>query len=152
MATFIPMAAGAVLQGVSAQNAANYNSWALTAQANALNAEGAQREAQQRRDAREFLGRQSAAMGESGAGYGGSNALSLEQSSVNAELDALNIRYGTQMKSMGLLMDAAEQKRQGSAAMLGGLLGAGGQILLGLAERKRQNDLLPPKSASGLSS
>jgi len=143
MATFIPMAVGAVVQGAQAQQAARYNAWAMTAQANATNAEGAQREAQQRRDAREFLGRQSAAIGESGAGYGGSSQLSLEQSSVNAELDALNIRYGKEMKSLGLSMDAAEQRRQGQAAMLSGLLGAGGTMLRGQANYARQ-------TASGL--
>lgn len=52
-----------------------------------------QRELAVRRDARQQLGAQAAAIAESGTGYGGSNRLIGEQDAVMAELDALNTRY-----------------------------------------------------------
>ena len=81
----------------------------------------------QRREARQVLGAQAAATAESGTGMGGSNAILLRQSQIEAELDALNTRYGGQVKRAGLYSEAFNTKRQSS--ML-----AGGQLLSGLSE------------------
>lgn len=62
-----------------------------------------QREEQQRRKNRIEAGKRAAAIGESGLGFGGSNADIDLQSAVFAELDALNIRYEGQLESRGLL-------------------------------------------------
>ena len=51
------------------------------------------REEQVRRDARQTLGEQAAAVAESGTGFGGSNRDLMEQDSAKAALDALNARY-----------------------------------------------------------
>jgi hypothetical protein len=54
-----------------------------------------------RRASRESLGRQSAAFGAAGVGYGGSSEISLDQSAVNQELDALNTRYRGKITGYG---------------------------------------------------
>lgn len=63
----------------------------------------------QRRESRQFLGRQAAAMAEAGGGIDEGVA---RQSAVLAELDALNIRYAGQLKASGLLADARAVKKQ----------------------------------------
>ncbi|NBB17660.1 hypothetical protein GVN21_20055 [Caulobacter sp. SLTY] len=55
--------------------------------------QSAAREEAVRRESREVLGAQAAAIAESGAGLGGSNRLLMQQDAGLAELDALNVRY-----------------------------------------------------------
>jgi hypothetical protein len=91
-----------------------------------LQAYTAQRQAKvdedaQRRVARQVLGEQAAAFAQAG---GGVDENIMRQSAINAELDALNIRYGGAMKASGLLSDARATRKQ--SAML-----AGAQLLSG---------------------
>lgn len=65
------------------------------------------REEQIRRDARKALGAQRAAIAESGTGFGGSNAAIVKQSTTNAELDALNVRYSGALERAGILNNVA---------------------------------------------
>lgn len=92
-------------------------------------------EAQLRREARFRLGRQQAAQAESGISTVGSAGLLLDQSSVLAELDALNIRYGGQLRARGLLAES-QAMRQRSRSM--GLL-AGAQLLAGASRASTQS-------------
>lgn len=66
------------------------------------------REEQLRRESRLALGKQRAAMAQSGVGLDGSNADVERQSQIFAELDALNIRYQGQLESSALLEQADE--------------------------------------------
>lgn len=75
----------------------------------------------QRRQGRQVIGAQAAAMAEAG---GGVDEKVMQQSSVAAELDALNIRYGGQLESAGLLRAAKSAKKQSR-------LLAGAQLLSG---------------------
>lgn len=82
------------------------------------------REEEVRRRARRALGQQRAAIGQSGTGFSGSNAAIVAESSTNAELDALNVRYAGQMERMGILNDVTMRKyndavlrKQGKQAM-----------------------------------
>lgn len=98
------------------------------------------REEQQRRESRQLLGTQRAAIAQSGVGFGGSSADIMRQSAASAELDALNIRYAGDLERMGILNEIEMRKyndkllqlqgkqvmrmRWGSA--LGALFGGGG--------------------------
>jgi hypothetical protein len=76
--------------------------WKLAdANARQVGNQTAANEAQVRREARQTLGAQSAAIAESGTGFGGSNALIAAQDAALAELDALNIRYGGRLRMAG---------------------------------------------------
>lgn len=100
----------AVVGGVNAQRSAKaasqadaYN--ALVAKQKAQSSlEGAnQREEAMRRHARLVSGERRAAIAQSGAGLGGSNADIDRQSEIMAELDSLNIRYEGATQKTGLL-------------------------------------------------
>ncbi len=81
-------AGGAVVQGVQAKNASDFNAKvSQNEQTLSIDQANAQ-EGMVRRASREALGRQAAAFGGAGVGYGGSSETSLDQSSVNQELDA----------------------------------------------------------------
>jgi hypothetical protein len=125
------VAAGASAIGYAKQSqAADYNAKVSTNEANmSVNQANAQ-EGQVRRAGREALGRQAAAFGAAGVGYGGSSETALDQSAINQELDALNTRnkgtitaYGyrtnagleqDQAKGYGLMAGAALLKGFGS--------------------------------------
>lgn len=87
-------------------------------------------EATQRRGAREFLGRQSAAFAESGAGTGSSTAI-MNQSAINAELDALNVRYKGQLTKFGYDYNSQSAIAEGRAKKSESNLNAGATLLKG---------------------
>lgn len=96
---------------------------------------GAEEEAQ-RRDAARFLGTQRAAVGQSGIGFGGTAGQLLEDSAVQSELDALNIRYGGELQATDLLNQAGNEdarakvlKQNAKAAKRAGLMGAATSLL-----------------------
>jgi len=126
-------AVGAISQGTSAANAANYN--AKIQQNNALTAArvAAAKEEAQRRQANLALGEQSAALAQAGIGLGGSAADVQRQSRINAALDALNIRYEGQIQSQNYRADAELLKYQGGQDLTAAGLGAGTAILSGAA-------------------
>lgn len=68
------------------------------------------REEQQRRESRQLLGTQRAAIAQSNVGFDGSSADIIRQSSANAELDALNIRYAGELERMGFLNEIEMRK------------------------------------------
>lgn len=65
------------------------------------------REESLRRNIRAQLGAQSAAIAESGTGFGGSNLAIQRQSETAGELDVLNLRYQGQLERMGMDIDLA---------------------------------------------
>lgn len=82
------------------------------------------REEEIRRRARRALGQQRAAIAQSGTGEDGTNAQLAFQSTANAELDALNVRYAGALERMGILNDVTMRKyndkvlkQQGKQAM-----------------------------------
>jgi hypothetical protein len=99
-----------------------------------------QREEQIRREGRTALGKIRAGLAQSGAGYGTGTALDVERESmINAELDALNIRYEGELRSKALLQEAglyeisaAENIEAGQQARKAGYIGAAGKVLSGL--------------------
>lgn len=145
--------ASAAFQGVSAINSANAQSAAYQsqAQANEYNAAIARQNAQtaaeqgnaneeaQRRKARMVLGQQRAALAEAGIGSDGTGGDLYGQSVSNAEMDALNIRYGAALQSAGFTSQAGlddwqaqQNRRNASAVKAAGYINAGAAALSSL--------------------
>lgn len=151
-------AAGAAYQGLKQNQADTYNSEVMGQEkALSVNQANAQ-EGMVRRNSREMLGRQVAAIGAAGGGYGGSSEIALDQSAVNQELDALNTRYKGAITGYGYGVQAGIDRRKATEdAVAGGLL-AGGQLLKGspanyttsLGDRMTQVGMAAPGGASGL--
>jgi hypothetical protein len=126
-------ATGDLIQGLDAKRAADYNATARQMEARATLQQSAGQEQQQRQKGREALGRQAAAVGQAGIGYGGSAAGVMNQSAVNAELDAQNVRYRGQFTAYGYNTQAQADRYEGNVALTRGALLAGGQLLTGVS-------------------
>ena len=137
-------AIGAIAQGQAAAaqaqsqaNAANYNAQVNENNAQtALQAANANEDAQRRKSAGD-MGRLRAGMAENGIGLDSGTATDLtEQSAMNAEMDALNIRYQGATQSQAYKSGAALDRMQAqqasanaSAAQTSGFLTAGASAL-----------------------
>lgn len=141
-------AAGAAYQGIKASQADTYNAKVMgQEQANTVNQAAAQ-EGLVRRNSREQLGRQAAAFGAAGVGYGGSSEGALDQSAVNQELDALNTRYKGAITGWGY--GAQSQIDQSQAAGHG--LMAGAALLKGLGPTYTFGGNQTPAQQAGVTS
>lgn len=104
------------------------------------------REEQHRRQARQILGEQRAAQAQAGVGLGGSSADIAEQSAINAELDALGIRYEGELERRGHMVrstsyqaqsgidrfSAKNARRSGNLGAAAGLLSTAGYAYKGM--------------------
>lgn len=125
-------AAGTLYQGIQANQAARYNATVATQeQANAVNSASAQA-GLVRRAGREALGRQAAAFGAAGVGYGGSSEGALDQSAVNSELDALTTQYRGAITGWGYGAQAQLDQQMGKQNLVGSGLLAGAALLKGM--------------------
>ena len=124
-------AVGMVQQGQAAQASADANAEAMRMQADAENRAAGAREEAHRRETRQFLGTQRAALAQAGVGLNGSTYDVARQSAVNAELDALNIRYEGQLAARGLQGQAAMTQFEGRQARTAANMGAGAALLQG---------------------
>lgn len=130
----------AAAQGRAQMDAANYNARMKEIEAGITREQANAREEQQRRQARQVLGKQRAAVAQAGIGMGGSALDIMEQSAALAELDALTIRYEGDLKARGLLAEAEFDKYSGQVAMAMGkaqkkaaYVSAGASLLSGAA-------------------
>ena len=144
IAATVVSAIGSIQQGNAAAasaksqaNAAEYNAKVLRQNADQAYREGSAAEEAQRRRARQVLGVQRAAVGQT-TGFTGTSLGVIEQSGTNAELDALNIRYESDMKARGLLQEAdletanaANYRSQAGALRTAGYISAGSKALSG---------------------
>jgi hypothetical protein len=124
-------AGGALAQGQAGYNAGQYNAQQRTMEGNAAMDQALAQEAQTRVKNREDLGKQAAAVGAAGIGYGGSSGRVMDQSAVNSELDALNVRYRGAFTKYGYDAEAALAKYQGNVSRVNSYLKAGGAIISG---------------------
>jgi hypothetical protein len=123
------LAAGSAAYGAAQSSiSAAYNSKVDANTRDASINQAAAQEGIVRRMGREALGKQTAAFGAAGVGYGGSSETSLDQSAVNQELDALNTRYKGATTGYGYGVESGIQKSQSNqygvmagAALLKGL-------------------------------
>jgi hypothetical protein len=90
----ISQASAASAAAKSAAQASDYNAAIAAQNAQTASEQGNANEEAQRRKARMVMGAQRAALAEAGIGSDGTASDLVEQSAVNAEMDALNIRYG----------------------------------------------------------
>ena len=88
--------------------AAKHNSRVQAMNAQRESQEGAMREQAQRRAARQETGALAASLSQSGL-YGGTSTGVLNQSLVNAELDALNTRYNAESRATAYRQDSLNQ-------------------------------------------
>lgn len=129
--------AATVAQAQGQAKVAGYTANLREQEAKVAQAASLRDEEAQRRESNAILGKQRAAIAEAGLGSGGTTGMLADQSSVLAELDALNIRYNGLLRGAGLLSDAAMTRFGGrQIARSAGLL-AGQQLLSGAADTGR---------------
>lgn len=124
-----------VLDSLGAREQGRAESEVYQKQAQIATAQAGVDEEAQRRKARQFMGDQAASIAQAGIGTGGTAANVIQQSALLAELDALNIRYGGQLKRAGLLTQAKAAKQQGNMM-------AGAKLLNGLTKAYTQGSAL----------
>ncbi len=127
---------GPILQGAGQAQAGAESAQTLREQAAVSTEQGGRDEEAQRREGRQVIGRLAASMAEAG----GIDEGVLKQSTVLAELDALNIRYGAKLEAKGLSRSATSINKQS------GLL-AGATILAGLSKARTTNRTITPADA-----
>ncbi len=128
----------------ASQDANEYNAAVNRSRAETSSLVYGQQEERQRRAAAAAIGEAKAGIGESGLGFGGSNADVLRQQEVLAELDALNVRYEGQLERHSYQSQATLDSYYGRAdsagakqARLGSYVGAAGALLSGVGDYYR---------------
>jgi hypothetical protein len=134
MEAAIGKAGGQLIQGAAGQEAAKYNRDVLKAQAGDALAMGSAQELQVRNAAREQMGKQVASAAESGFAPGtGSSLTLLEESAINAELDALNLRRAAAAKASALKAQAKMANNTGIMAMRAAMFEASATVASAIA-------------------
>lgn len=146
-------AVGSIQQGQAGKTAANYN--AQLAQNNATYAgqQSAEEARRQRIMGAKAVGAARAGYGASGVSIEGSPLDVLEESARSAELDALSIEHGGQVRSIGFRNEATLDRFRGSAASRAGYMGAAATLLKGGAQAYSYMDepaKTKPKRTGGL--
>lgn len=131
-------------QGQAQADAAEANADIQEINARVAGQQAAAEEGRLRTRARQLISEQRAGVAEAGFELAGSTLDMLEQSSREAELDALTIRYRGHLAQAGLMADADQQRAQASTAgtagrvgLLAGLTGAATTAAGGRAELLR---------------
>lgn len=118
--------AGPIIKGIGGYKAAQANARALDAAGVDAARAGAAQEADIRAAAARAIGEQSAAQFSNGFLGGTGTAIdTLRESQINAALDALRVRRDASMKLQSYQAEASNQRRQGTFALVEGLIGAG---------------------------
>ena len=126
--------------GVSARNQGDTIASALQQESSVTGQQTGVNEDAQRRKGRQFLSDQAVRIGESGSGFSSTDTKLMEQSGVEAELAALNIRYGGQIRQAGLQTQAGFAQERGRAGLIGGVLGAGADLLSSQSQLNEYNN------------
>lgn len=108
------------LQYESQANAARYNAAVSRFMAEQYAKASGAEQLGLRRQQRQFLGTQRAAIAQAGIGTGGSAADVVEQSTTLAELDAMNLAYEGAARFMSAMTEADLQEATGVALRAGG--------------------------------
>jgi hypothetical protein len=114
-------AASAYQSSVTQKTTADYNAKVAENQAQAARTQGAANEEAQRRQASVAIGRM-ATVAADGSGLSGTSLDMIGQSATNAELDALNIRYGAKIGAANSMDQAGLLRAQGRDAETAGYL------------------------------
>lgn len=134
----------------------DYNAGIARTNADQANKVGTQQELSTREKNAQTLGTERAAVGEAGIGgpQGGTIAGVLEQDSVNAELDALGVRYGRDTKAAAYTdesnmdtFNASVARKNASSARTSGFVGALSSVLGGANKYMNNQTALANASA-----
>lgn len=157
-------AIGAIQQGEAQSNAMkaqadanNYNATVARNNAMSVNQQTSAKEDVQRRHFAQVQGEANASIAQNNIGFIGSSAEVLKQNAINAELDALNVRYQGQQQSSGLLaqsqlddFNASQNRVNASNARTAGYMGAGANLLSGLGTAAYYGKGFGTKSPAGV--
>lgn len=122
-------AGGHIYEGNAAGAAADYNAAASRQKAAQAEQQAAEEERRARIQSRKQIGESRAAVGASGVQLEGSPLDAIEESAMNAELDALTIRHQGQVKKQGFLADAQLSEFEGKTARTAGYIRAASSVL-----------------------
>ena len=132
--------AGTAYTGYQKYSADQYNAKVMQTEQKVSVDQANAQEGLVRRQSREALGREAAAFGGAGVGYGGSSETALDQSAINQELDALTTRYKGAITGYGYGVQSSILNRQANQDVESSVLMAGGQALqAALAKRDYTN-------------
>ncbi|HRT83735.1 MAG TPA: hypothetical protein P5523_03770 [Bacteroidales bacterium] len=137
----IGKAAGAVAEGNAARNAGEFNAQIAMNNAQLSRQQAAEDERVFRVSARKEIGGIRSGYAAGGITSEGNAQDVLEESAANAELDALKIKHGGEVRAKGFEADAALSKAKGEAAQTSAAFSAAGSLLEAA-----------PKAYSGISS
>lgn len=124
-------AVGTLQQGIAQGRASDYNAQVAEQNATAARQKAAFDEAARREQLQRVQAAARAAIGKSGADFSGSALDLMAQNAAQAELDALAIRYGGEVRASGLQAQAELDRFQADASRTGGYFGAGARALQG---------------------
>lgn len=122
-------AAGAAYGAVKQSNADSYNAAAKANEQRVAIDQGTAASNMVQRQGRAALGKQAAAFGGAGVGYGGSSEIALDQTAINSEMDALNTRYKGTLTGYGYGVESGLDKSAAGSDLISGALLAGGQYI-----------------------
>lgn len=129
MAGGLLQAYGQIQQGEGQAKAYEFNANVADQNSNRALFQSAQEERQQRIQARQQIGQMRADYGASGVTMEGSPMDVLAESVANAEMDALNIRYGGQVKAANFRNEATMNRYAASQSRSAGYYGAASSLL-----------------------
>lgn len=118
-------AAGAAYGAVKQSNADSFNAKAKANEQLVSEQQGNAAANMVERQGRQALGKQAAAFGAAGVGYGGASEIALDQTAINSEMDALNTRYKGTLTGYGYGVEAGLDKSQSTSDLISGGLLAG---------------------------
>jgi hypothetical protein len=133
-------AVGSIISGVGQYSAAKSQAKADRQNAQLTLAQGENEAALIREKARRVAGQNRAAIGTSGVDISGSFLDALEDSDINAELDAQTAHWNRKVEASNYRSRAAQSRASGTGALIGGALGAGTQALSGYGSWYRLNE------------
>ena len=139
---------GALSQGQAQADASRYNQAQAQRNATVATQQGAADEARQRRKNAAQMGSLRAGIGASGVTIDGSPLDFLEAIATEGELHAQEIRYGAQLKAMGLRETASLDGAAADNALTAGRFKASGELLAGGAKGYGAFNGLRPKAES----
>lgn len=131
VAAAVVAAVGAIAAGNAQKNAMEYQAEVDEQNAKLAVRHAGRNEERQRMAARQFQGRQLAAIGESGTTLSGSAADIFRESLFSAEMDALNIRYEGELGRTSAVNSATAARYSGKTAQRSGYLSAAGSLVGG---------------------
>jgi hypothetical protein len=143
-------AAGAAYGAVKQSNADSYNAAAKANEAKISLAQGTAASNQVVRQGRQALGRQAAAFGGAGVGYGGSSEVALDQTAINSEMDALNTRYKGTLTAYGYQTESSLDKSNETSDLVSGGLLAGQQYIKNMPRSYTFGGNATPAQQAGL--